>query len=212
MEYLVYKGEIDPNIDSDLEVNFIGLVEMPAIERNFQAFNEQKERAKFAINEDKRIISGPAMIAGLPIYRNDPRNGEYYVMFDKAAIETISEKFNAKGYLKNFNLFHDDAMQLDSVVIRNSWISDVELGIKPPSGFEDLPDGTWFITAKVNDDATWARVKSGEVKGFSVEGVFNYTPVGKVQMTAEQFFQQLHDSLSPEARKSFAKILNETTF
>ena len=47
MEFQVYRAEIDPSLDSDLEVNFIGLVDRPAIERNFQSFNDQKEKAKF---------------------------------------------------------------------------------------------------------------------------------------------------------------------
>ena len=63
MELKIYKAQIDPAITSDLEVNFIGLVDRPAIERNFHAFREQQQRAAFVLNEEKRIISGPAMIA-----------------------------------------------------------------------------------------------------------------------------------------------------
>jgi hypothetical protein len=57
------------------------------------------EKAKFVVNEEKRIISGPAMIADMPLYRNDKELGEYYVIFDKAAIQSIVVKFSAKGYL-----------------------------------------------------------------------------------------------------------------
>lgn len=173
MEYQVYKAVIDPDLTSDLEVNFIGLVERPAIERNFQAFNQA---LKFTLNEEKRIISGPAMIADMPLYRNDDKLGEYYVVFDKGAIQTIVEKFSAKGYLKNFNLFHDEGQQVTDVTIFNSFISDKELGINPLAGFEDVPDGSWFISAKVNNEAVWQKVKAGEIKGFSVEGLFQYVP------------------------------------
>ncbi|MFT3679430.1 MAG: XkdF-like putative serine protease domain-containing protein [Ferruginibacter sp.] len=200
MEYKIYKAQIDPNPESDLEVNWIGLVDRPAIERNFLTFNEQKGKAKFSINEEKRIISGPAMIADLPIYRNDPNLGEYYVVFDKLAIRCIVEKFSAKGYLKNFNLFHDKQQQVADVTIFNSFISDAEIGIAPLKGFEDVPDGSWFISAKVNNPDVWEKVKKGEIKGFSVEGLFSYEPVAVAKMS------------KAEALEKIEKILSETDF
>jgi hypothetical protein len=37
----------------------------------------------------------------------------------------------------------------------------------------------WFIKMKINDDATWERVKSGELKAFSVGGYANRVPVSE---------------------------------
>lgn len=182
MELQVYKARIDPNIDSDLEVNYIGLVDRPAIERNFQAFKAQQQKAAFILNEEKRIISGPAMIADMPIYRKDDQLGEYYVVFDKVAIQCIVEKFSAKGYLKNFNLFHDQQQKVSDVTIFNSFVSDAELGVPGLTGFEDVADGSWFISAKVNNPTVWEAVKAGAIKGFSVEGLFNYVPVVPTKM------------------------------
>lgn len=200
MEFQVYKAQIDPSLDSDLEVSFIGLVEQPAIEKNFQAFNDQRAKAKFTINEEKRIVSGPAMVADMPLFRKDEKLGEYYVVFDKPTIQSIVEKFSAKGYLKNFNLFHDDQQQVTDVTIFNSFISDKELGIPPMVGFEDIADGSWFITAKVNNDEVWKKVKEGMVKGFSIEGFFTYVPFARVKLTKEEAFEKI------------SKILSETNF
>lgn len=200
MELQVYKAQIDPAITSDLEVNFIGLVDRPAIERNFQAFREQQQRAAFVLNEEKRIISGPAMIADMPLYRKDDQLGEYYVIFDKPAIQAIVEKFSAKGYLKNFNLFHNAQAQVSDVTIFNSFVSDKELGIAPMTGFEDVADGSWFISAKVNNMAVWEQVKAGTIKGFSVEGLFNYVPVKMQKMSID------------DAVKRIQQIINETDF
>jgi hypothetical protein len=198
MELQVYRAQIDPSITSDLEVNYIGLVDRPAIERNFQAFNEQKKKAAFVLNEEKRIISGPAMIADMPLYRKDDQLGEYYVIFDKAAIQCIVEKFSAKGYLKNFNLFHNAQQQVSDVTIFNSFVTDKELGVAPLTGFEDVADGSWFISAKVNNQAVWDNVKAGTIKGFSVEGLFNYVPVAKVKMSTESLVLRIQ------------KMINET--
>ena len=78
--------------------------------------------------------------------------------------------------MKNFNLFHNENAQVTDVTIFNSFISDKTLGISPLKGFEDIADGSWFISAKVNNDAVWQKVKSGEIRGFSVEGMFTYVP------------------------------------
>lgn len=185
MEYKIYRAEIDADINSDLEVNFIGLVDRPAIEKNFLAFKDQQP-LKFIINEEKRIISGPAMIADLPLYRKDKDLGEYYVIFDKATIKTIMQKFAAKGYMQAINLFHDASQKVDDVTIFNSFQSDKELGILPPANFSDLPEGSWFVTMQINNDAVWQKVKAGEIKGFSVEGLFVYAPLAKVQMTKQE--------------------------
>lgn len=198
MELQIYKAEIDPSLTSDLEVNFIGLVDRPAIERNFQAFNAQKEKARFTINEEKRIISGPAMIADMPLYRKDDQLGEYYVIFDKPSIQSIVEKFSAKGFMQKFNLFHDDQQQVSDVTIFNSFVSDASLGVKPLNGFEEVADGSWFISAKVNNPAVWEKVKAGLIKGFSVEGLFSYLPMATVKMSAQGLVNKI------------MQILNET--
>lgn len=196
MELQIYMASVDAALASDLEVNFIGLVDRPAIDRNFQAFNAQKQKAAFVVNEGKRIISGPAMIAEMPLYRKDDQLGEYYVMFDKPAIQTIVEKFSAKGYLQKFNLFHDDQQQVSDVTIFNSFVTDKAMGINPPISFEDAAEGSWFISAKVNNDAVWARVKEGVIKGFSVEGLFSYLPMKKAKMSKEEAFKKLEQILN----------------
>lgn len=208
MEFQVYKAQIDPSLTSELEVNFIGLVDRPAIERNFQAFNEQKQKAKFILNEEKRIISGPAMIADMPLYRKDDSLGEYYVIFGKQEIQTIVEKFCAKGYLKNFNLFHNEQQQVEDVTIFNSFISDKELGISPMTGFEDVPDGSWFISAKVNNQEVWNKVKDGTIKGFSVEGLFTYVPI-KSEYNYAIISRKLEQELGKERFKILADSLTE---
>jgi hypothetical protein len=207
MEMQIYKAQIDPNAESELEVNFIAFVDRPAIERNFQAFKDATP-ARFALDEDKRIVSGPAMISDMPLYRNDKQLGEYYVVFDKASIYAIATKFAEKGYMKNMNLFHDQQQKVDDVVVFNSFVIDRSIGINPPTGFEDLADGSWFISAKVNNDAVWAKVKAGEIKGFSVEGLFNYVPVAKVMM---QQIEKMAAQMSDEQRVEAIRILSETS-
>lgn len=131
-------------------------------------------KQSFAIqSEEQRIASGPLMLADTPIYRNDGGK-EYYVVFPKETIRQIVLKFFKKGYQSNVNLMHDANQAVNGVTMFESWISDSNRGIKPMQGFEDAPDGSWFGSFKVENDDVWNKIKSGEFKGFSVEGFFNY--------------------------------------
>lgn len=172
MELPIYELMISDDLQDDAEVSFIALVDRPAIQKNWNAF---KENIKFQIiSEDKRIISGPVMLADSPIYRNDAINGEYYVVFSKDTIFKIAQKFFKKGYQANVNLMHDSEQKVSGVTMFESFISDKDRGIQAMRGFEDAPDGSWFGSFKVEDDAVWQMIKEGKVKGFSVEGIFEY--------------------------------------
>lgn len=190
----IYKCNISDELDSDLQVEFVSFVDKPAIDKNFLAF---KEKLRFAIDTDKRIVSGPAMIADMLIYRNDPEGlGEYYTMFDAPSILSIVQKFFKKGFIKNFNVMHAPDSKSTGVTVFESFIVDRELGKLPMKGFEDVADGSWFVSAKVEDEAIWEKVKSGEVKGFSVEGVFEQMPVKMSKLTPEQAVQKIQQVLA----------------
>lgn len=184
MDLPVYEMVINPEETSDVEVSFVALVDKPAIERNFMAFKDS--RLNFAINEDQRIISGPAMVADQLIYRRD-ENGEYNVFFSAETIKDIALKFFKKDYHKNLNLFHDPSLSLEGVTIFESFVSDSARGIMPMKGFEDLPDGSWFISAKVDNEQVWQQVKSGAVKGFSVEGIFSFMKKNDLNRTGSDY-------------------------
>jgi hypothetical protein len=143
------------------------------------------------------------MVADSLIYRRDDQ-GEYNVFFSADTIKQIALKFFKKDYQKNLNLFHDPSLSLEGVTIFESFISDKARGILPMASFKDLPDGTWFISAKVENDAVWEKVKSGEVKGFSVEGIFSY--VKKLNRTDTH---DAHLSLNDSFMDNVLDILKE---
>lgn len=191
----VYRCDIDDQVDSNLQVEFIALVDKPAIEKDFLAFNQAK--LNFAINEEKRIVTGPAMLADMLIYRNDPDGlGEYYTVFDAASILKIVQKFFKKGFVQNFNIMHDPEQTTGSgVTVFESYITDSEQGKTAPKGFEEAKNGSWFISAKVDDDAVWDKVKAGIVKGFSVEGIFKQLPLKAAPLSAEVILKQIQKLL-----------------
>jgi len=143
---------------------------------------------EFSINNEKQELFGPAMLADFPIYRRDGQLGEYNVVFNKETIYAIVQKFFEKGFDKNFNLMHDPAQKCEGVFAFQSYIVDNAEGRPAPKGYEDAKDGSWFLGVKINNPEVWAKVKAGEIKGFSVEGIFEYK---KKEMSAKEIYNEI---------------------
>jgi hypothetical protein len=164
----VYRFKCLPDDDSKLEA--VALVDTPAIEMNWQAFSNNNY--KFSAIEEKRIISGPLMVADLPIYRRDS-SGEYYGVFKAEDIYNLRNKFFKQSLDKSVNIMHDSAQMVDGVYMIESFLIDSTRGILSPKGY-NLTDGSWFGSYKVDNEDIWNDfIKTGEFKGFSVEGLFN---------------------------------------
>ena len=144
-------------------------------------------------NPEQKIVTGPLMIADLPIYRRDA-DEEYYVTFSAAEIKKIVQRFFKKGYQSKVNVEH--STPVDGVFMFESYIIDREKGIMPPKGFEEVSDGSWFGSFKVENEKIWEEVKAGTFKGFSVEGLFRYENTNKVITEEEQIMSQIFKILS----------------
>lgn len=156
--------------EDNLIVDRISIVGNPAVESNFLKFNANKRKLNFSVSsEDKMELLGVALIPDTPIYRNID-GVEYYVTFSKETIKDIVQIFFKNSFHTNMNVDHLD---IDAKsFIYQSMIIDRELGIMPPKGIEDAPDGSWVVGAKVTDINLWNDIKSGKQNGFSVEGLF----------------------------------------
>jgi hypothetical protein len=160
-------------------------------QRKLEQIDRQKMQSFSVVNSEERIVVGPAMIPDMPIYRRD-ETGEYYVFFDKKTIETIALKFYSKGFQQSANEMH--MKPIEGVTFFQSWIADESKGIPKMKQFEDLPDGTWFLGAKIMNDETWAKVKDGTFRGFSVEGMFDMTEI-KMRKSADEIIYKLREML-----------------
>ena len=119
----------------------------------------------------------------MPIYRRDEKLGEHYVVFDAEAIEMLVLKFFRQGNTANVNLMHAEEAAVDGVYLFESWIIDSSKGKVAPVGFEDLPDGSWFGSYKVDNALVWENfIRTGEFRGFSVEGNFLYREIEAEQL------------------------------
>jgi hypothetical protein len=184
-------------IDEEMElsgIDAISIVESPAIEEDFIALKTEQKEYKFAeVDKEKKIIMGAMLVPDKPIYRRDENEGEYYIYFSKNTIRKAMELFFQNGNQSNATFEHMES--ITGLTMVESWI--VEDTDKDKSKLYELnvPVGTWMGTIKVNNDKIWNDfIKTGKVKGFSIEGYFAdkaKTPLSKVDETEEEILAGL---------------------
>lgn len=151
-------------------IDAISIVENPAIEENFVALKNQKKYEFAQVDKDKRLLAGPVLIPNKMIYRQD-KEDEYYIHFTKDTVRRASEMFLQQGNQNNSTLEH--AVPLKGLSLVESWIIDDKENDKSNMYNMNLPAGTWMGVVKVYNEDIWQEyVKTGLVKGFSIEGYF----------------------------------------
>lgn len=184
MEYKikVYDIQIDQNFE--LGVEAVSLVNKPAIEENWITMSTDK--IKLSVDNDKQILIGAALIPDKLIYRVHPKTKEeFYIKFTSETIEKIAQRFFKKGNQLNFNIEHNSDKPVDGFVFE-SWIVDNPETDKSVNYGLSYPKGTWVISAKIEDTQFWNEyVKTGKVKGFSIEGEFSQKLMMSQQLVIE---------------------------
>lgn len=185
-------------------VSAMSVVTSPAIMTNFVAFkSEEKEESpnllvdkkiKFAaIEDEKRILLGPAMIPNMAIYRHSEERGEYYNYYTKETVRKASQLFMKNNRQNSATLEHEVGVGDMSIV--ESWIVEDENNDKSRLYGFDVPTGTWMISMKVYNDTVWNDfIKTGTLKGFSIEGFFSDSEEQHAKKRLEEAFKTMAKS------------------
>ena len=179
----LYDIYIDPT-DFETGMDAISLVADPAVEVDFLKFGKDKPMSLNFADEERHIITGIALLADTPIYRIAPDGTEYYVRFTKDCIRQLVEKYFKFGLTNSVNIEHKDNQFVDGVTMLESYIIDKERGICP-NEFASAPDGSWVVSYKVNNLDVWDKIKTGEVMGFSIQGIFHLVET-KLEMNSNK--------------------------
>ncbi len=181
----------------ELTIDAISLVTSPAIEQDFVFFGKEKNNLTFAkIDEEKRMLVSPALIPNKQIFRYDPNtDSNYYVYFSKETVRQASELYLKHNNHHKATYQHED--RVSGVLTIESWIKEGEQDKSKLYGF-DLPDGTWFVKMKIENDEMWNKIKDGELKGLSIEGYFinKMEKMGKQQFSNEEIREAIKELLS----------------
>jgi hypothetical protein len=125
--------------------------------------------------QDQQIIASPIMIPDKLIERYDEKDGRYFVYFSEDTIKKIAYKFMQKKYGDQINIEHNSNEMLNDTFLVESWLITDPKRDKSLvySGGKEYAKGTWYGLLKVKNTKLWnAYIKSGDLRGLSVEGFF----------------------------------------
>jgi len=202
----IYKMFIDEE-DMDSGVFAISLVADPAIESNWIYLSKQHRIELAEVNKEKRLLLGPVLIPNKEIPRIDDVTGEEYdIVFDEAVIEKAAQLFLQRQHNNSSTLEHET--ELNDISIVESWLVADSKADKSNAYGLSYPKGTWLVMAKVNNDEIWSEyVKTGKVKGFSLEGLFGHNLVEASKQAHLVALSDLNDSFDSEyAEEMLASI------
>ena len=149
----------------------LSVVENPAMQDLWIALSEQPQTIEFAeVDNEKRLLLGAALIPNKKIYRNIDGN-EFYITFSEETIEKLAHNFLKQQNNNNSSLEHET--KLSGMSVTESWIVEDPNKDKSNLYGKTYERGTWVAMMKVDNDDVWQKVKSGEVKGFSIDALLS---------------------------------------
>jgi hypothetical protein len=155
--------------ESEVAVEAISIVESGAIEEDFVALKSQEVKLA-EVDKERRILMGALLVPNKPIYRKNGED-EYYIYFSKDTVLKASQMYLMQGNQNNATMEHQ--YEINGLSLVESWLVEDKVHDKSVKYGMDLPLGTWVGSVKVNNDKIWNEfVKTGKVKGFSIEGYF----------------------------------------
>lgn len=152
---------------TDAKIQFVSLVDKAANKRQFLLKKEAGGRATFTTYG--RIVKADAenhYVTGI-VY--EPMAEDSHGNFMTEDEITKAAYYFAKNGNK-VDLQHSFE-PLDGAAVVESWISKADFEIDG----EAIQKGTWLMTVEVADESVWDGIEKGEITGFSMGGLGNYS-------------------------------------
>lgn len=161
-------------------VKAISLVENPALHNDWIALSKDQQMFELAeVDKEKHIILGIVLKPDVPIFRKGNPE-DFYIRFSKETVEQAQQFFFKNGF-QNYTTLEHDGNNVDGNTVFESWI--VEDKDKDKTALYNLSAdvGDWAIKMKINNDEVWNDyIKTGKVKGFSIEGFFKPVEIAEL--------------------------------
>ncbi len=149
------------------KISFVSLVDKAANKRTFLIVKQEGNTAKFQTNG--RILKaepGSHYVTGI-VYEPSVEDTDGNFMTE----EEITKA--AHWFMKNGNkidLQHSFEPMKDARVVE-SWVAKTDTTIEG----QPVKKGTWLMTVEVNNGPVWKAIEKGEITGFSMGGVGDYS-------------------------------------
>lgn len=224
-QYPIYDITFDPS--NDIGLTAISFVDAPAIEQNFVWFgkdneSEIKSGQILLFSSEKHEIVSPILIPNQLILRINEQGEYYYVRWSKETIEQVAQYYILNQFNNNFTLNHEwfetgegeyEDSFIKDVYLKRMWIiDDPKNDIANKKYGYRLPEGTLMVNLKIHNRKLWQKIKSGEVKGLSIEAfvpsvyteTINYKKSDNKMKNPKELFEQFmlwYNEVSEEAKE-----------
>ncbi len=167
---------------SNARIQFVSLVDKAANKRKFLLKKEEGGKATFSTYG--RIIKTDSenhYVTGI-VYEpmTEDAHGNY---MEEAEITKAAYYFAKHG--DKVDIQHSFE-PFDGATVVENWIAKADFKI----GDEEVRKGTWLMTVEVTDADVWDKIEKGEISGFSMGGVGEYSEedvdLDAVEKTAEK--------------------------
>lgn len=170
---------------TDAKISFVSLVDKAANKRKFLLTKAEGGQASFTTYG--RIVKTDSenhYVTGI-VYEpmEEDSHGNYMTA------EEITKA--AYWYAKNGDKvdIQHSFEPLDNAAVVENWVAKADFKL----GDEVIKEGTWLMTVEVTDEGVWESIEKGEITGFSMGGLGNYSEedveldsVSKQQETSEK--------------------------
>lgn len=152
---------------TDAKISFVSLVDKAANKRQFLLKKEDGGKATFTTYG--RIIKADAdnhYVTGI-VYEpmEEDSHGNYMI---EEEITKAAYWFAKNG--DKVDLQHSFE-PLDGATVVENWIAKADFDIDG----ETVKKGTWLMTVEVSDESVWEGIEKGNITGFSMGGLGNYS-------------------------------------
>lgn len=227
-EFKIFDATFNP--EEDLGLTCVSFVDYPAICCDFQYYSKDGKAHKTDVkqgeilmtNAEKHEVISPLLIPNQLILRINEEGERYYIRWSKETIADVATYYKVNGFTNNFSIMHsffdenstyekyEDSFIKDVYMLK-LWIIEDEKNDEATKFGYHLPEGTLMCKLKIHNRQLWKRIKSGELKGLSIEafvpstfsGTIKYNKINK--MAKKTKFQKLKEALD-----NFLLIYNQT--
>lgn len=183
---------------SDAKIRFVSLVDKAANKKKFLVTKAEKESGFASFQSFGRILKadqGNHFVTGI-VYEpmSEDTDGNYMTAEE---IEKAAHWFMKNGGDVDIQHCFQKAEGVDVV---ESFVAKCDMEMEG----QKISKGTWVMTMEVADDSVWNAITKGEITGFSMGGIGNFSQedvdLGQVEKKSEPkgLFRRLAKSLGME--------------
>lgn len=165
----------------------ISLVDKPATKSNWVAFSELQKMEFKEVEGNRNLLMGAVLIPDLLIDRMGADGKIFQVFLSAETIQKTAYKFMKDSNQNESTLQHKT--KVNGVTVVETWLKEHNVNDKSVMQGFDYPLNTWVAVLSVENEDIREKIKSGEIKGLSIEGIFNDKPKNKTtkELLSEHF-------------------------